>query len=75
MGWAQVWDILAVTLDKVHYLKAEQVWTFTRKLDVPCLNNASEQALKSARNHGVRAIDAIHIVLTGNPWLPTPAAA
>jgi hypothetical protein len=31
--------------------------------------------LVSARNHGIRPIDAIHTALTGNPWLPTPAAA
>ncbi|MCA1681936.1 MAG: transposase, partial [Actinobacteria bacterium] len=31
--------------------------------------------LVSARNHGVRAIDAIHTALTGNPWLPTIATA
>jgi hypothetical protein len=31
--------------------------------------------LVSARNHDVRAIDAIHAALTGNPWLPTPATA
>jgi transposase len=29
--------------------------------------------LTSARNHGVRAIDAIHAALAGNPWLPAPA--
>jgi transposase len=29
--------------------------------------------LTSATNHGLRAIDAIHAALTGNPWLPTPA--
>jgi transposase len=29
--------------------------------------------LASARAHGIRAIDAIHTALTGNPWLPTPA--
>jgi transposase len=28
--------------------------------------------LVTARNHGVEAIDAIHAVLTGKPWLPTP---
>jgi transposase len=28
--------------------------------------------LTSARNHGVRAIDAIHAALTGAPWLPVP---
>jgi hypothetical protein len=27
--------------------------------------------LTSARGHGIRAIDAIHAALTGNPWLPT----
>jgi transposase len=27
--------------------------------------------LVSSRGHGVRAIDAIHNALTGNPWLPT----
>ena len=27
--------------------------------------------LVSARNHGIRPIDAIHAALTGNPWLPT----
>lgn len=26
--------------------------------------------LASSRNHGIRAIDAIHRALTGNPWLP-----
>jgi Transposase IS66 family. len=31
--------------------------------------------LVSARNHGIRPIDAIHTALTGSPWLPTPAAA
>ena len=29
--------------------------------------------LTSARAHGIRAIDAIHHALTGNPWLPTAA--
>ena len=29
--------------------------------------------LASARGHHIRPIDAIHNVLTGNPWLPTPA--
>jgi len=28
--------------------------------------------LTTARNHGIRAIDAIHTALTGNPWLPVP---
>jgi hypothetical protein len=28
--------------------------------------------LTSARGHGIRAIDAIHAALTGNPWLPVP---
>ena len=31
--------------------------------------------LISARNHGLRAIDAIHTALLGKPWLPTPATA
>jgi hypothetical protein len=31
--------------------------------------------LVSARNHGIRPIDAIHNALTGNPWLPTIATA
>jgi hypothetical protein len=31
--------------------------------------------LVSAGNHGVRAIDAIHAVLAGKPWLPVPAKA
>lgn len=31
--------------------------------------------LVSARNHGVRPVDAIHTALTGQPWLPTPTAA
>lgn len=31
--------------------------------------------LTSARNHGVRAIDAIHAALVGNPWLPVPVTA
>ena len=30
--------------------------------------------LASARAHGIRAIDAIHRALTGNPWLPTATA-
>jgi transposase len=31
--------------------------------------------LVSSRNHGVRAIDAIHTALNGKPWLPTTATA
>jgi hypothetical protein len=31
--------------------------------------------LVSTRNHGIRAINAIHAALTGNPWLPTISAA
>ena len=31
--------------------------------------------LVSARNHGVRPIDAIHAALTGKPWLPTVSMA
>lgn len=31
--------------------------------------------LVSARNHGVRAIEAIHAALAGRPWLPAPATA
>jgi hypothetical protein len=31
--------------------------------------------LASARGHGIRAIDAIHHALTGNPWLPIPTTA
>lgn len=31
--------------------------------------------LASARGHGIRAIDAIHAALTGDPWLPTPVTA
>jgi hypothetical protein len=31
--------------------------------------------LVSARNHGLRTIDAIHAALAGRPWLPTPATA
>lgn len=31
--------------------------------------------LVSAHNHGIRAVDAIHAALTGNPWLPTISAA
>jgi hypothetical protein len=31
--------------------------------------------LVSARNHGLRPIDAIHTALTGNPWLPTISTA
>ena len=29
--------------------------------------------LVSTRGHHIRAINAIHNALTGNPWLPTPA--
>ena len=28
--------------------------------------------LVSARNHGIRAIEAIHAALAGKPWLPAP---
>ncbi|MGH3575217.1 MAG: IS66 family transposase [Pseudonocardiaceae bacterium] len=35
----------------------------------------SRSYLVSARNHGVRPIDAIHHALTGNPWLPTASTA
>ena len=31
--------------------------------------------LVSARNHGIRPIDAIHAALTGNPWLPAASTA
>ena len=31
--------------------------------------------LTSAVNHGLRAIDAIHNTLTGNPWMPPPITA
>ncbi|WP_445548812.1 hypothetical protein [Frankia sp. CiP1_Cm_nod2] len=31
--------------------------------------------LVSARDHGLRALDAIRTALTGKPWLPVPAAA
>jgi hypothetical protein len=31
--------------------------------------------LVSARGHGIRATDAIHTALTGNPWLPTVITA
>lgn len=31
--------------------------------------------LVSARNHGIRPINAIHAALTGNPWLPTISTA
>lgn len=31
--------------------------------------------LVSARNHGLRSLDAIHAALTGNPWLPTVSTA
>lgn len=31
--------------------------------------------LASARNHGIRAIDAIRSALTGKPWMPVPALA
>jgi transposase len=30
--------------------------------------------LTSARNHGIRAIDAVHAALAGTPWLPTLSA-
>ncbi len=30
--------------------------------------------LVTARNHGIRAVDAIHAALTGQPWLPTPVS-
>ena len=31
--------------------------------------------LTTARNNGLRAIDAIHAALLGNPWLPVPVTA
>ena len=31
--------------------------------------------LVTARNHGIRAIDAIHAALTGQPWMPSPATS
>ncbi len=31
--------------------------------------------LVSARGHGIRAIDAIHAALAGQPWLPVPVTA
>jgi transposase len=83
--------------------KAEQVWLFTLRFDVPPTNNGSENAIRgyklatkisgcwrtlatlqrhcrirsyltSARNHGLRTIDAIRDALTTRPWMP-PAPA
>ena len=31
--------------------------------------------LVTARNHGIRAIDAIHAALAGKPWMPSPATS
>jgi transposase len=31
--------------------------------------------LVTTKAHGIRAIDAIHAVLAGRPWLPTPLGA
>ncbi|ONH21793.1 hypothetical protein BL253_29845 [Pseudofrankia asymbiotica] len=31
--------------------------------------------LVSARDHGIRAIDAIRLALAGKPWLPVPPTA
>lgn len=47
-------------------------WQTTITLSMYC---RVRSYLVSARNHGIRAIDAIHTALAGRPWLPNPATA
>jgi hypothetical protein len=54
---------------KLHQ-KVSDYWQTTHTLSRYC---RVRSYLVSARNHGLRAIDAIHAALTGNPWLPATA--
>jgi hypothetical protein len=47
-------------------------WQTTLTLSAYC---RIRSYLVSARNHGIRAVDAIHTALAGSPWLPIPAIA
>ena len=61
----------ALKSPKLHQ-KVSGYWQTTMTLSRYC---TVRSYLVSARNHGLRAIDAIHTALTGKPWLPTPATA
>jgi transposase len=61
----------AVKSPKLHQ-KVSGYWHTTHTLGAFC---RVRSYLLSARGHGIRAIDAIHAALTGNPWLPTPIGA
>lgn len=61
----------ALKSPKLHQ-KVSGYWQTTITLGRFCLVRSY---LVTTRNHGLTAIDAIHAVLTGKPWLPTPATA
>lgn len=54
---------------KLHQ-KVSNYWQNTNTLANFC---RVRSYLVTARNHGIRVIDAIHDALAGKPWLPTPA--
>jgi hypothetical protein len=58
----------AVKSPKLHQ-KVSGYWHTTSTLGAFC---RVRSYLVSARGHGIRAIDAIHAALAGNPWLPAP---
>jgi len=58
----------ALKSPKLHQ-KVSGYWHTLTTLARYCRTRSS---LTSARNHGLTTIDAIHRVLTGDPWLPVP---
>jgi transposase len=61
----------ALKSPKLHQ-KVSGYWQTTITLGRFC---RARSYLITTRNHGLNAIDAIHAVLTGKPWLPTPATS
>lgn len=61
----------AIKSPKLHQ-KVSGYWHTTRTLGAFC---RIRSYLASARGHGIRAIDAIHAALAGDPWLPIPIRA
>jgi hypothetical protein len=59
----------ALKSPKLHQ-KVSGYWHTTNTLARYC---RVRSYLVTTRNHGLRPIDAIHAVLTGTTWLPTPA--
>jgi transposase len=61
----------ALKSPKLHQ-KVSGYWQTTITLGRFC---RARSYLITTRNHGLNAIDAIHAVLSGKPWLPTPATS